>query len=156
MTRRHTMAALLLTLVGLFTIVSPLLADYNATHLFNPRWTPHARFHGAHTMSMGILLGAATLFFTWRRRGERWRSLAIATGFGSIYWVAQLMATQFPTVGLMDPEFDLPSSYLLGIPINIFANVIVLALLAIVGAVIASAANAGAREVGTFRPSGQR
>ena len=37
----------LLSGVAAFTAVGGFLADWNRTHLFNPRWTPHAKFHDA-------------------------------------------------------------------------------------------------------------
>src|ERR1700761_349690 len=55
-----------LTLVSLSTSISCYIADFNATHVYNPNWPPHARFHNGQTMSMGLLLGLTTLYFTWR------------------------------------------------------------------------------------------
>ncbi|KAL1638638.1 hypothetical protein SLS58_008756 [Diplodia intermedia] len=56
----------LLTLVGLTTSFGCYLADWNDTHIYHPRWLPHAKFHNGQTMSMGLLLGLATLWYTWR------------------------------------------------------------------------------------------
>lgn len=30
------------------------------------RWPPHAKFHNGQTMSMGVVLSVATLYYTWR------------------------------------------------------------------------------------------
>jgi hypothetical protein len=32
----------------------PLLLDWNEIHSYNPRWSPHAKFHRTQTMSMGV------------------------------------------------------------------------------------------------------
>ncbi len=57
--------AWIITLVALITIFGPYLADWNETHIYNPRWTPHAKFHNAQTMAFGPLLGALSLYFLW-------------------------------------------------------------------------------------------
>ncbi len=44
------------------------LADWNATHIYNPLWPPHAKFHNAQTMTIAVLLGVSGLVFLWRRR----------------------------------------------------------------------------------------
>lgn len=95
----------------LFTInavglaVGGFIADWNATHIYNPNWPPHAKFHNAQTMAFGIVLGAATLFFALRRSGDRRTNvLAAALTGGAVYW-AQAMAWVFPGVAWTDPEF---------------------------------------------------
>ena len=55
MGRRILSSAAALTAVGGF------LADCNRTHLFNPDWPPHARFHDAQTILLGSLLGVGGL-----------------------------------------------------------------------------------------------
>ncbi|KAF7859745.1 hypothetical protein EAF04_008824 [Stromatinia cepivora] len=57
---------ILLTLSALSQGISPFIADWNETHIYNPRWPPHAKFHNGQTMSMGILLCLVTLYYTWR------------------------------------------------------------------------------------------
>jgi hypothetical protein len=36
----------LLALANLITVVAPIAADWNDTHIFNQRWPSHAGFHG--------------------------------------------------------------------------------------------------------------
>ncbi|OQU98552.1 hypothetical protein CLAIMM_04318 [Cladophialophora immunda] len=55
-----------LSLVAAITSIGCYLADWNETHVKNPRWPPHARFHNGQTMSMGLCLGVLTAYFTWR------------------------------------------------------------------------------------------
>ncbi|GME37805.1 hypothetical protein B0H19DRAFT_1163957 [Neofusicoccum parvum] len=52
----------LLTLVALITSTGCFLADWNETHIHNPTWPAHAKFHNGQTMSFGALLGACTLW----------------------------------------------------------------------------------------------
>ena len=40
-----------------------LLADWNRTHLFNSRWTPHAKYHDAVTISLvGVAFTGAPFY----------------------------------------------------------------------------------------------
>ena len=86
------------------TIFGSFLADWNTTHIYNPHWPPHARFHNGQTMSVGVLLGLAALFFTWRRRGDARTNLLAAGLFAAFYWVSQGMAFLFPGVAWTDPD----------------------------------------------------
>src|SRR5262245_4227608 len=54
--RRDRGRWLLSGIAGL-TAVSGYLADWNRTHLFNPRWPPHAKFHDAWSILLGTGLG---------------------------------------------------------------------------------------------------
>jgi hypothetical protein len=36
---------ILLTLVALVTGLGGYVMDWNETHVYNPHWTPHAKFH---------------------------------------------------------------------------------------------------------------
>lgn len=56
----------LLTLVALVTSTGCFLADWNETHIHNPTWPAHAKFHNGQTMSTGLALGLAALWHIWR------------------------------------------------------------------------------------------
>ena len=45
-----TPGKVLLSLVGLFTSTGCYFADWSDTHVFNPKWPPHAKFHNGQTM----------------------------------------------------------------------------------------------------------
>ena len=99
-----TPGRILLSLVAITTSTGCYVADWNTTHVFNPRWPPHAKFHNGQTMSMGMGLGLATAYYTWRR-GYDEDSLRTACLFGSLYWVTQLSAICYPGTLMIDPEF---------------------------------------------------
>lgn len=104
----------LLSLVAIATSASPYIADYNETHVFNPNWPPHARFHNGQTMSMGALLGLTTLYFTWRPvfSSIHYTPAAIrdsvfsAAWIGTLYWVTGLSGGFYPGAKFLDPEFE--------------------------------------------------
>jgi hypothetical protein len=98
---------LVLSFAAIFTAVTPYLADWNETHIFNPRWTPHAKFHNAQTMAFAALLGLLALGYTWRRRahGNDRERLVTAGLFAGLYWATQGIAHFYPGVAYRDPEF---------------------------------------------------
>jgi hypothetical protein len=52
----------ILTSVAALTAVGGFLADWNHSHLFNPNWPPHAKFHDALSILLGSLVGASFAF----------------------------------------------------------------------------------------------
>ena len=88
----------LFTLVAVAVGGGGFLADFNASHIYNPRWPPHAKFHDGQTMAIGVLLALASLFFAWRRAGDQ-RTNVLAAGLlaGILFW-SQAAANLFPGV----------------------------------------------------------
>ena len=101
---RWSIGKLLISLVAIFTAVSPYLADWNETHIYNPLWLPHAKFHNAQTMVLGALLGLLSIYCWWLRRATTNKEkLNQGAVLASLYWLAQLPAAFFPGVALSDP-----------------------------------------------------
>jgi hypothetical protein len=119
--------AWIITLVALFAIIGPYAADWNETHIYNPRWTPHAKFHNAQTMLLGTGLGISALWFVWRRKGDRKTNLIAAITFASLYWITQAGSITFPGTALFDPEF-VPDS---NVPVQPIMDVVILGLLGV-------------------------
>jgi hypothetical protein len=59
--RRFSPGKALISLVAVETAVGPFRYDWNETHIYNPHWPPHAKFHNGQTMSLGAALSAAAL-----------------------------------------------------------------------------------------------
>jgi hypothetical protein len=106
---------LIFTALSILLTVGSHLADYNETHIFNPRWTAHAKFHGGQTLMFSIFLAALTVIFAWRRTTDRLNTVLAVSGFAAVYWVAQAGAILYPGTAAFDPEFVTPSSYLMGL-----------------------------------------
>lgn len=101
------------TIAAAFTSAGCYAADWNETHVKNPKWPPHARFHNGQTMSMGLCLGLLTAYFAWRPvfspggHGvvDAQHCVTIAAVIGSLYWVTGLSAILYPGTKWTDPEF---------------------------------------------------
>ena len=100
------------------------VADWNGSHIFNPRWPPHARFHDGQTLAFGVLLAVATLFFAWRRSGDRRTNIVAAAITGGILYWAQGAAFAFPGIAWTDPEFLKPGQSLDDFPPQIYFEIL--------------------------------
>lgn len=79
--------------------VGAFVFDYNETHVKNPAWPPHAKFHNAQTMSLAVALAGLTL---WRLRPAV-RDVGLAGSLAATYWVTQVTSLAFPGTALADP-----------------------------------------------------
>ena len=111
---------LLYTLVALLMPLGARPTDHSRTHLFNPRWPPHAKFHTGQTLTMSLLLGAMTLIFAWRKTTARLSDVIAASAFAALYWVAQGLAIVYPGTAAIDPEFVTAHSYPGGIANQVY------------------------------------
>ena len=113
-----TPGRLLILLGNLAYSLGAFAADYNTTHVYNPRWPPHAKFHNGQTMSLGVLLALTSLTLVWkstitipgakdrasgkaRQREDLWWAAVV----GSLYCLAGLSAIWYPGTAWTDPEF---------------------------------------------------
>ncbi|WP_055492699.1 DUF6640 family protein [Streptomyces sp. TP-A0356] len=108
----------LISLVAVETAVGPYKFDWDETHIHNPAWPPHAKFHNAQTMSMGGALGGASLWHLWKGSGDTREALDAAAISAALYWVTNISALFHPGSKAVDPpgtarfpqaKFALPS-----------------------------------------------
>lgn len=115
--------------VGAFTMVSPWIADMGRTHMQNPHWRPHAKQHDAQTIVMGTFLGAASLYFAWRRAGDWETNLAASSTLGAAFWIGQAASTLFPGTAPADPEFG-HDGKVAGVPGQVLVDALIVPLVA--------------------------
>lgn len=128
--RRLRVGVWFMSLIAVMTIVSPFLADWNVTHIYNPNWPPHAKFHNAQTMCFGVICGALALAYLWRRGSAPIQDLATGAIFAGMYWAAQLPAILFPGTAFYDPDHATGKPHLFGVEI-VQAHMAVLLLILI-------------------------
>jgi hypothetical protein len=85
------------------TTVSGFLADWNRTHLFNPAWPPHARFHDAMTIALGTGLGGVSIYLL-RNEADR-REVALGAALPALFWGSMGAAFAFPGTAGLEAEF---------------------------------------------------
>ncbi|MEL6934647.1 MAG: DUF6640 family protein [Pseudomonadota bacterium] len=108
----------------------PAIADLNDTHLFNPLWSSHARFHGAWFLAFAAGVALIALYLTWWRDDvvvPIFLGLMFALGF----WVATVFGPDYGGA-LVDPNGH--TQTVLGIEANLFLfSVLTLLLIAALG-----------------------
>ncbi|MGO4452399.1 DUF6640 family protein [Phyllobacterium sp. TAF24] len=122
---------IIVSFVAGFTAVSSHVADWSTSHVFNPAWPPHAKFHNGQTLAFAIAACLFCLWFTWRRSGEPRTNATAAITLASLYWITQATAILYPGTAFFDPSFDDPRLYVLGLPIQVVLEIIALLLLGI-------------------------
>ena len=85
-------ARILFTLMTLGYAAATVLADFNATHATNPRWTPHARFHVVWQISSYVGFGLLALALIWWPGPLALERLYLAAIMGAIVYAAFFVA----------------------------------------------------------------
>ncbi|XYH98365.1 DUF6640 family protein [Sorangium sp. So ce1128] len=106
MTRKSSIIVgkLILSAVAVFTGAAPVLADWNSTHIHNPNWPPHAKFHNAQTIVLGAVAAVLAVWFLWRPgRDDRLRA-DVGSIFSVLYWICLVPSILFPGTAFHDPS----------------------------------------------------
>ncbi|WP_151639386.1 DUF6640 family protein [Noviherbaspirillum aerium] len=119
------------------TALSGFAADFNRTHLFNPAWTAHAKFHDAMTISHGLVLGLLGLYFLARRAHGDLHLLKLASLFPAIFWASMVVSFFFPGVGGLEADFPDLVPVVAGMRINELPAALFMLLLIVVAALMA-------------------
>ena len=120
--QRYRAAQVLLTL-GVFEFFGPILRDTSPSHLLNPSWVGHARFHLAWALVFMGLSGLVNLYLIWggpRSMSRLYTSWAWQSCNILGFWGAALLEQSYGGL-LVDPEFHLT---IFGLNENVFAFVV--------------------------------
>ena len=84
-------------------------------HLFNPHWPPHAKFHNAQTVLMGLVSGTISLAILFGTPSLTLTDFLVAAVIAANYFVTMALAPLFPRTAWMDPEFAAGTPHPLGL-----------------------------------------
>ena len=85
-------ARILFTLMTAGYAVATIIADFNATHATNPKWTGHARFHVVWQITSYIGFGLLSLVLIWWPGPLAVERLYLAAIMGAIVYAAFFVA----------------------------------------------------------------
>lgn len=103
--RKELYGKIILRFVAIVTMVGGLAADWNRTHLFNPNWPPHAKFHDAMTICLGVFLGGLSLYLLHGKRASSPQSMGLAALLPSLFFGSMVASFCFPNTGGIEAEF---------------------------------------------------
>jgi hypothetical protein len=109
---------LLLTGAGIATIVAPVLADWNPSHVFNERWPSHARFHGVVALGTAVGLAGFGLLRLWAPSADPSGGRDVAAAVPLAYWGSFFPAALVRGTGVDDEPH--PVARIAGVPANLF------------------------------------
>ena len=131
MSRKKLAKILLSVLVVVSTLVS-VVVDWNSSHVFNPDWHPHGRFHDVMLLTLLVGLVPLLLWLLWRSSSEPEVAITVTTSILVLFWgsfyVNLLVPGTTPAANLAESP---PS--LLGLPL--YPNMVVAAIIIILSLV---------------------
>jgi hypothetical protein len=116
-------------LLSISLVLSALLSisvDFSVTHLFNPAWPPHAKFHGAAMLNLLAGACAIGLWMLWRKSTETGVAALVAALVPVVFWSAFFwVSLVIPGASLEAIEGQPPPAFA-GIPLypNVIAAII--------------------------------
>lgn len=124
-----TAGRVILTLALVGTILGPIQADWNKSHIFNDRWPSHARFHGVVGLGMATFMSLFGLWQLWAAS-----AVAVAAAVPITYWGSFFVALAVPGTGVDDAPHHVARPA--GVPINVLVPALVV-VLTVIGLVLA-------------------
>jgi hypothetical protein len=120
------LSRVLFIFVAVFFAAAGHFADMSKTHMFNPNWPPHAKFHAGQTLMFSNVLALCAIIFSLRRTSDKINSVLAAALFSGLYAVTQASAILYPNTYFWDPEFASMPNTILGLPGQLFIDTVAL------------------------------
>jgi hypothetical protein len=120
--RKQLVGQLLLSLVLAGTVVAVIGFQWNDTHLFNPHWHPHARFHLVQLIGLVSALSVIGLWLVWRESSQPRIGAIVATVAMVAFWGGEFYALLVPGTS---PAYDLDHPNTVELPVEaVYGNLL--------------------------------
>jgi hypothetical protein len=116
----RTGKAILTFAVAAFPAIG-ILADWNKTHLFNPAWHPHARYHAASMLLIVGCVSVIAIWLLWRRSLEPELGIKVAALISLTLWTPFFYAVYLvpgSSLWVGDPSTPVPYPRVAGITLH--------------------------------------
>jgi len=126
---KQKLGKIIISFVLIVGAIVSVAVDWNDTHLFNPDWHPHARFHDALMLALLCGVSAIGLWQLWRKSAEPELAIKIAALIIVAFWLPFFWITWLvPGTSLLATEGVSELVLHLG-GLNIYPNVIIAGVL---------------------------
>lgn len=98
----------MISVVALETGIGSFIADFAPTHVFNPDWNPHSRFHAAVGVFVSAGLMVLSLVCVWRRAGDTRFNLQMSAWLAALFMGSFIPAGLVPGAGFDEPGVPRP------------------------------------------------
>jgi hypothetical protein len=113
-------AKILVTVSAIICALAGAIIDLGTdTHVFNPTWPAHAKYHDVMFIYVSAGIGIACLWLAWskRSRADHVHTVRIVSWLLGIMWTAFFVALLVPGASAVTPGMPQP----LGIPVNVLS-----------------------------------
>ena len=114
---RRKIGRILLSTVVVISAVVPIIVDWNQSHVFNPEWVPHARFHDIMLLITFVGIGVVSLWLIWRQSAEPSVGIRAATLLQLFIWGSFYVAVFIPGASPAAFVNEPPPAQLAGLPL---------------------------------------
>tara|TARA_B000000609_G_scaffold2980_1_gene1993 strand:+ start:709 stop:1134 length:426 start_codon:yes stop_codon:yes gene_type:complete len=118
---KNNLPKILITLSTIFYGTIPIIADLSDSHLLNPSWMPHAKFHLAWLLSTNSLLALFSIYLIWIKGKAIYAGLIGIIVMGG-FWIAAFTRNFYDGL-FVDPNLEV--SEIMGLHPNVFAFIFV-------------------------------
>lgn len=130
--QRKKLAKILLSVLVVASTLVSIVVDWNSSHVFNPDWHPHGRFHDVMLLTLLVGLVPLLLWLLWRHSPEPGVAVKVTTSILVIFWGSFYVNLLIPGTSPAANLEESPPS-LLGIPL--YPNMVVAAIIIILALV---------------------
>ena len=125
---REKLAKILLSVLMIVSTLVSIVVDWNSSHVFNPDWHPHGRFHDVMLLTLLVGLIPITLWLLWRKSTETEVGIKVTTAILVTFWGSFYLNLLVPGT-TPAADLEVPPPVVFGIPL--YPNMVVAAVIII-------------------------
>ncbi len=125
---KQKLAKILLSILMVVSTLVSIVVDWNSSHVFNPDWHPHGRFHDVMLLTLLVGLVPISLWLLWRKSPEPEVGIKVTTAILVTFWGSFYLNLLIPGTSPQANLEELPP-ILFNIPL--YSNMVIAAIIII-------------------------